>query len=107
MGGAASQRLWQLSAQYPDRMYCPVDHYVAGQEKELLLQATDFCLLPSRFEPCGLVDVEFGWVSVPAQHKWQSLRGRWAQCIATHMLVICSTYGAQYLWAHLHLTFVL
>ena len=43
-------------------MYCPVDHYVAGEEKELLLQATDFCLLPSRFEPCGLVDVEFGWV---------------------------------------------
>ncbi len=43
-------------------MYCPVDHYVSGPEKELLLQATDFCMLPSRFEPCGLVDVEFAWV---------------------------------------------
>jgi len=63
VGSAAAQRLFELSASYPERMYCPVDHYVAGPEKELLLQATDFCLLPSRFEPCGLVDVEFGWVS--------------------------------------------
>jgi glycogen synthase len=63
VGGAAAQRLWELSAAYPDRMYCPVDHYVSGPEKELLLQATDFCMLPSRFEPCGLVDVEFAWVS--------------------------------------------
>jgi glycogen synthase len=62
VGGAAAQRLWELSAAYPDRMHCPVDHYVSGPEKELLLQATDFCMLPSRFEPCGLVDVEFAWV---------------------------------------------
>lgn len=62
VGGAAAQCLWELSAAYADRMYCPVDHYVSGPEKELLLQATDFCMLPSRFEPCGLVDVEFAWV---------------------------------------------
>jgi alpha-1,3-glucan synthase len=27
----------------------------------MLLAAADFCLVPSRFEPCGLVDIEFGW----------------------------------------------
>ena len=31
------------------------------EEKRLLMRAADFVLLPSRFEPCGLVDVEFGW----------------------------------------------
>lgn len=25
------------------------------------MDAADFCLIPSRFEPCGLVDVEMGW----------------------------------------------
>eukprot|EP00878_Enallax_costatus_P043143 GHUV01050878.1.p1 GENE.GHUV01050878.1~~GHUV01050878.1.p1 ORF type:complete len:138 (-),score=28.64 GHUV01050878.1:50-463(-) len=61
VGAAAIAKLHELSHQYPDQMYCPIDHYVSGDEKEMLLQATDFCLLPSRFEPCGLVDVEFGW----------------------------------------------
>lgn len=40
---------------------CLQDYYVAGDEKNMLLAATDFCLVPSRFEPCGLVDIEFGW----------------------------------------------
>ena len=61
IGAAAIHKLNELSEQYADRMYCPIDHYVAGPEKEMLLQAADICLLPSRFEPCGLVDVEFGW----------------------------------------------
>jgi len=39
----------------------PQDYYVAGDEKHLLLTASDFCVIPSRFEPCGLVDIEFGW----------------------------------------------
>jgi hypothetical protein len=37
------------------------DYYVHGDEKNMLLSATDFCIIPSRFEPCGLVDIEFGW----------------------------------------------
>ncbi|WIA20821.1 hypothetical protein OEZ85_005176 [Tetradesmus obliquus] len=63
IGSAAAAKLCalQLSGSFPGRMFCPLDRYVAGAEKELLLRATDFCLLPSRFEPCGLVDIEFGW----------------------------------------------
>ncbi|KAF6252281.1 hypothetical protein COO60DRAFT_1644178 [Scenedesmus sp. NREL 46B-D3] len=61
IGTAAAARLSALSGSFPGRMFCPLDRYVAGGEKELLLRSTDFCLLPSRFEPCGLVDIEFGW----------------------------------------------
>lgn len=64
MGTAAAASLSNLAAHFSGRMFCPINRYVAGSEKELLLRATDFCLLPSRFEPCGLVDVEFGWVSL-------------------------------------------
>ncbi|WIA30035.1 hypothetical protein OEZ86_000130 [Tetradesmus obliquus] len=59
--GSAAAKLAALSRSFPGRMFCPLDRYVAGGEKELLLRATDFCLLPSRFEPCGFVDIEFGW----------------------------------------------
>lgn len=55
VGSAAAHRLHELSGTFPGRMFCPIDHYIAGAEKELLLQATDFCLLPSRFEPCECV----------------------------------------------------
>lgn len=41
--------------------YAPPGKYFSGPEKDLLLAAADFCLVPSRFEPCGLVDIEFGW----------------------------------------------
>lgn len=58
VGGAAVAKLAQLALRYPDRMYCPQDYYVAGDEKNMLLTATDFCIIPSRFEPCGLVDIE-------------------------------------------------
>lgn len=47
-GAAAVCKLGKLVANYPTRMHCPVDHYVAGEEKTLILKATDFCLVPSR-----------------------------------------------------------
>lgn len=48
-------------SRYQGRIYAPPGRYFSGDDKELLLQAADYTLLPSRFEPCGLVDIEFGW----------------------------------------------
>jgi hypothetical protein len=42
-------------------MWCPRNVYVAGELRESLWRACDWSLCPSRFEPCGLVDIEFGW----------------------------------------------
>lgn len=41
-------------------MHCE-DRAVLAEEREYLMRAADFVLVPSRFEPCGLVDIEFGW----------------------------------------------
>ena len=42
--------------------------------------AADFCLCPSRFEPCGLVDIEFGWQVGPPLYAlalpWSSRGGK-------------------------------
>jgi hypothetical protein len=48
-GAAAVAKLGKLQQNFSSRMYCPVDHYVAGEEKSLILKATDFCLVPSRW----------------------------------------------------------
>lgn len=47
-GAAAVAKLGKLQQNFSSRMHCPVDHYVAGEEKSLILKATDFCLVPSR-----------------------------------------------------------
>jgi hypothetical protein len=47
-GAAAVCKLGKLAQNFSSRMYCPVDHYVAGEEKSLILKATDYCLVPSR-----------------------------------------------------------
>lgn len=47
-GAAAVCKLGKLQQNFSSRMYCPVDHYVAGEEKSLILKATDYCLVPSR-----------------------------------------------------------
>jgi hypothetical protein len=106
VGGAAAQRLWELSAAYPNRMYCPVDHYVSGPEKELLLQATDFCMLPSRFEPCGLVDVEFAWVG-GLRRSAQFTGMRLPSFVHTSYIIqqrsymqAATSYGLQWRWSH-------
>ena len=54
------QALQSLEARLPDRLLARARPIMQG-EKWLLMRAADFVLLPSRFEPCGLVDVEFGW----------------------------------------------
>ena len=54
------QDLKAVSRKFPDRVHCE-DRLVHAEEREYLMRAADFVLVPSRFEPCGLVDIEFGW----------------------------------------------
>ena len=60
-GAAARERLKELAAAHPGRVWNGAGQYVSGAAKDRLVLAADFCLCPSRFEPCGLVDIEFGW----------------------------------------------
>ncbi|CAI5934785.1 unnamed protein product, partial [Closterium sp. NIES-64] len=45
---------------YPNRLYAS-NTVVTARERAALMAGADFVLLPSRFEPCGLTDVEFAW----------------------------------------------
>jgi len=46
----------QLAARYPERVW--FNHTFNQPLSKLILAGGDFCLVPSRFEPCGLVDYE-------------------------------------------------
>ncbi|MBW2704480.1 MAG: glycogen/starch synthase [Deltaproteobacteria bacterium] len=47
---------WDLAARHPDRVY--FNNAFNLPLSKLILAGGDFCLIPSRFEPCGLVDYE-------------------------------------------------
>ncbi|MEW5957270.1 MAG: glycogen/starch synthase [Chloroflexota bacterium] len=56
-GGKASEaNFFRLSAIYPNRVY--FNNSFNLPLSKLILAGGDFCLIPSRFEPCGLVDYE-------------------------------------------------
>ena len=56
-GGKATESwLFQLAAEYPGRVY--FNNAFNLPLSKLILAGGDFCLIPSRFEPCGLVDYE-------------------------------------------------
>ncbi|CAI5499559.1 unnamed protein product [Closterium sp. Naga37s-1] len=55
--GCGFQVMWSLRAAVPS----PVVSRGLGPASAALMAAADFVLLPSRFEPCGLTDVEFAW----------------------------------------------
>jgi glycogen synthase len=46
----------QLAGRYPERVF--FNHTFNQLLAKLILAGGDFCLVPSRFEPCGLVDYE-------------------------------------------------
>jgi glycogen synthase len=48
-GAEAQESLGMLALDYPGRLVAPANHYVSGDEKELVLAAADFCLCPSRY----------------------------------------------------------
>src|SRR4029077_14578964 len=55
-GRATEAAFAQYAARYPDRVY--FNRAVNQALSRLILAGGDFCLIPSRFEPCGLVDYE-------------------------------------------------
>jgi len=55
-GKAIENRFFQLAQQYPNRVY--FNNGFNLPLSKLILAGGDFCLIPSRFEPCGLVDYE-------------------------------------------------
>jgi len=59
-GERARKVLEEVAFLFPGRLWTRAGHYIEGTDKELLSMATDFFLCPSRFEPCGLTDIEFG-----------------------------------------------
>ncbi len=60
-GAKAQAKLEQLPPRFPGRVWCPRNQYAGSDIRDLLWQGADWALCPSRFEPCGLVDIEFGW----------------------------------------------
>ena len=60
VGARAYHTLKKLAKTFPGRVYAS-ERVISGAEKCVLLAAADYCWLPSRFEPCSLVDLEFGW----------------------------------------------
>jgi glycogen synthase len=55
-GTALEERFGRLSAMYPQRVY--FNNKFNQPLSRLILAGGDFTLVPSRFEPCGLVDYE-------------------------------------------------
>jgi glycogen synthase len=56
VGQATEAAFAQYAARYPGRVYC--NRAFNQALSRLILAGGDFCLIPSRFEPCGLVDYE-------------------------------------------------
>ena len=59
-GKGAADGLSKVAANFPGRMWNAAGKYIDGRLKEQLTLACDLFLCPSRFEPCGLTDIEFG-----------------------------------------------
>jgi len=63
------EKLRQLKREFPGRLGVQ-GGFIGGTIRDHLLQGADFVLFPSRFEPCGLVDLEcgkFGTITIGAR----------------------------------------
>ena len=61
-GAHTALKLQEVAEKFPGRVHNAAGTYIMGLEKEELILATDFFFSPSRFEPCGLADIEMGWM---------------------------------------------
>lgn len=55
-GYRTEERFYSLTRQFPGQVY--FNNSFNQPLSKLILAGSDFCLIPSRFEPCGLVDYE-------------------------------------------------
>jgi glycogen synthase len=83
-GQFIESRFFQVAARYPGRVYFSNEFNIPLSK--LILAGGDFCLIPSRFEPCGLVDYE------------AALVGNVPICRATGGLVKVRHCGYLYDW---------
>lgn len=68
-GAADLQQLEALAARYPDAVKV-YPRFVTGPLNVLSRAGADFTVLPSRFEPCGMTDIEAAWLgAVPIARR--------------------------------------
>lgn len=61
-GSLSRDLMADVAIRFPGRAANLIGQYIEGNEKDELIMACDFFLCPSRFEPCGLADIEMGWM---------------------------------------------
>ena len=73
-GAEAQQVLQEVARAHPGRVYAPPGRYFSGEEKELLLRAAEFCLVPSRWVR-GWLRVWGGGMPPPPQKTLEEKEG--------------------------------
>jgi glycogen synthase len=61
MSAASVKKMENLAEKYPKQVRY-FSGYVSGRLKSLIFAGTDFFVLTSRYEPCGITDMEAAWL---------------------------------------------